>query len=471
MSAPLVSSAFIDDLKAQYEVFAKFAETPLADRWLGEKVKGWDPRSYSDEAIEKATWSRDFLIPKGMIFPHALKTSCECFGNTPDDKYDQYRRRNHVSAFYDLLHLFWVGYFKFLEALNLGNEKQLTDFISEATKLVTIPKTADSSYNSHISRKNKDFVLTAFVGIYALHLLMIDDKIISTRCRIEAIRLWKKIDPEMKFTEISLWYYKEDNWNRGGPNLLPSSFDPNHLPNKFYTEREFGENAEIQRLFGDYRREQRITSGLKMLLTDHKAELIQVMEAMLRLDVHHKFLIQFLYQIVDLEDGTLALIFGEKASYRNKGVVSTVDDELNHLGPETLRVMVSALREKNKELESSKKKMEEKLTAEAEKYRQAYTSNLREFTRLKIMVSGGADHKGYFFILGFLTIHMYSHIKLLLEAHYRQFSLLYHPDKSGNDEKQKLLNEAVEVFRDEDKFNQYVAECQMIVDQKTNRMF
>lgn len=465
MSNRLVSSVFLASLKAQYEEFSKYAETSLVDEWL--EKKNYEYKSYGKEAIERATWGRELNLPRGMITPYCLKTPCYCFGRTPDDRgYNKHSRTDHISAYYDLIHLFWTGYFQFLKALDKGDEKIIITFANEATSLIRIPKSAKN--DSMINEKNKKDVMIAFVGIYALHLLMTDERTISTKCRIEAVRLWKKVDPETKFADFRLWYYDDLGYNEGKPNLLPSSFDPGHLPDKVYGQHEFYENKKIQELFGNpYIDCDRFPLGLKLLLANHKNELIQIVESFLRLHISEKFVVRFLYQIIELDDETLSLIFGEKASYRNKGVISEIDDELNHLGVETLRQMVVSLRQKTKDDQEKTNDLEMKL----QKTNQSYASTLYQFTRLKIMLSEKSDYKGYFKILGFNTITPHSEIKSLLEIHYRYFSLQYHPDKSGDPELQKLLNEAVEVFRDSEKWAQYVAECDEISTQITNKMF
>lgn len=465
-SKSLVPSDFTANLERQYAVLAAFAETNLVNKWLGKSVTSRST-CYSSKANEDADMSRKFFVPEKMIVPSILRTSCRCFGHTPSkttDFYYQKSRSDHISAFYDILHLFWIGFFQFLKALNTNDSKILTSFITEATSLVRVPVSGNGDSQVIISQQNKADVLVAFVGIYALHLLMTPETTISTRCRIEGLKLWVAADPEFKFAEFhySRWYDDTLDPHQGRPNILPSSFNPGHLPDQVYNTRDIQANSRIKELFGNpFVDSERLASGFKSMLTNHKAELIQVAEGFMRLRINsaEKYFMRLLAQILQLDDGTLGLIFGEKASYRNKGMVSEITDELNHLGAEALRLMVVELRKKNQSVEKEL----------ANEHRSLRTMT-RDLLFLRIWNNGG-DHKGYFTILGFTISQPYSTIKPLLEFHYRHLSLQYHPDKTGDGRLQTQLNEAVEVFRNESKFNRYLEECKSWTEGRIHPLF
>lgn len=71
------------------------------------------------------------------------------------------------------------------------------------------------------------------------------------------------------------------------------------------------------------------------------------------------------------------------------------------------------------------------------------------------MISDESDYKGYFKILGFSPATGSSQVKCFLEIHYLHLCSEY----QNNPEKLKLLNDAVEIFRDEEKLVQYVTDC------------
>ena len=366
------------------------------------------------------------FLPKDMNHTHSLETCCNCFGPAPaEDFYTNKERREHISSFYNLLHLFWLGYFTFLDCINKLDLNILLYFINISNLLINIPITA-------INNKNKNFIIINFITIYALHILTIESKDISTICRIQAIKILKTMNVPKPF---NFWYSRDSI-----KNLIPSSFDSSYYPDKLYNKIEFYQNQKVLSIFGKLDQNiNRFIIGLTTMLTDYKYELIQVLNSFLTLSILPNIVIDFLYRIIDLDQGCLTLIFGDRASYRNRGLVYQIQDEVNYLGSDILKIMVINLRGRNKDLQAN--------------------------TFLKLLTSDQADYKKYFLTLGFSIIQPYNQIKMFMEAHYKSLSLLYHPDKAGDIDKQKLLNEAIEVFRDEQKFNNYVSECNKIAYQ------
>lgn len=454
----LINQTFLNNVKNQYDVFARFTGVSL----LGKEVDAnmFACVCYNKEAMEKAKFGDPIFLPKNMNCPYALTTSCQCFGNTPNDSFQTYERVFHITYFYNILHLFWLGYFLFLDALNSKNQNILITFINRATSLIKIPRSVKSC--AQIGDHNKEYAVAAFVGIYALHILTTENKEISTLCRIEALRLWKNVDTGKNFTKFSLWYCCE-KYDKEHKQLLPSSFDPTYFQDKLYSQTELYKNEKMISIFKDFapysnRDSANFVTGLKTLLTDYKHEVIQLVNSFLRLDIYCNLVIEFLYQIIDLDNENLTLIFGEKSSYRNKGLVYEITDELNHVGPDMLKIMIINLRQKNKELEETNAKKE----TELDKVKNAYFLNLFPLLVQRILISLEGDCKHYFAILGFSITQPYSQIKIFLEKHYKSLSLLYHPDKTGESEKQKLLNDAIAIFRDEVKFNLYIDECKRV---------
>lgn len=100
-----------------------------------------------------------------------------------------------------------------------------------------------------------------------------------------------------------------------------------------------------------------------------------------------------------------------------------------------------------------------KLKEELERSRQLFRATNFHLRYAAEKESEAFDFKGYFSILGFSQFQFWEDIRPFLEAHYRIKTAQLHPDKTGNGDAQKLLNEAIEIFRDEQKFDKYTAEC------------
>ena len=439
----VVSQKFVDSLTTQYRKFAQFALTNLVDPCLKPPAT-FVYYGYNATAIKEGTNSRAFFLPADMMLPVVLRNACLCFGKAPDESSDyelQHERIMHVSAFYDLVHLFWVGYFQFINALNVRDSSELHKFLSEARLLIKIPRTANMQNKTYINHQNKDNVLVAFVGVYAMGLLMTEDKTISTRFRVKAIKLWRDIDTGFHFAKF-------DNWYGDGSylNILPSSWDPDHRPDKLYTKAEIQCNPSVKEIFGDpFSDIEKLPDGLELLLRDHQRELVQVAEAFLRLNIFacQGNIVKLLFAAADAGMEARGTIFGEKASYRNKGFVSAEDVRLDYRTESDLKKMIADLRHENTRL------------------KERHEAKIRALLQIHAGIFGNFDYKQYYSILGFSPLQSYNNINILLEVHYRKLSLEYYLDKNDSQTKLKLLSEAYEVFHNYDKYHEYFHECEV----------
>ena len=481
-----IEQSFLDQITNEHAIFVK----PFPKDHFIEETKilfgnGWYPKELIDRGSGFSMYLQEVKFPSTLRLPHELRGSCSCLGRTPSRSDWNRDMEKHVSAYYDLLYWYSLGYVSFVIAVSKADYKEFGTLLEIIPRRIKLPS---SVRDGAIKETNLNKAIVGFVGLYFFSLFNNPDPRISTEARIEALHGFNHFDSGGKlFRELgSLWYEVEENdckLRNTHLNLLPSSFYQAYIPNQRLKRDDFLTNRELLKLFGNMSDwdtdKNRIAQGFMILLANYKLEYLQIVESFLRLDLHRDRALHALFSLLELDQNSLKLIFGEQASYRNGGKVNEGSD-LDSLDKEGLkatvlglRALIAGMRQEQADLAQQNALLKSANHETTAKLRQTRLI-LNKYYERELLFSNHSlvDHKGYFQILGFTLLDSDEKIQKFLKSNYRTLSREYHPDRNEKDEaNMQLLNNAYAFFQDPDALKQYRCEARQVAAEMVKDTF
>ncbi len=494
---------FLEEIKSAYGQL--FPSSPVV------KVKpsyGYDYKSkFSQNVLDKFNYSPSTdLFPQGIFYPSALgDTTTSFFGikniisyascDQPE-KYKNFVDKTYLDAHLEFIKTYWLGYIAFLEELN-GKEGNWDAFTRRFESQLNIPDINDPWIKVYYSEErvqnsNKHELLPVFLVHYSLGTFFHESNKISVAMRIKALMLWGKIDPQLDFfkQKSSYRYGKTVLYQKKWKNLLPLSFDENLLEGQKITNWDFSSNITIASIFVNPRTQQSFHKGLQILFADYKQEMIQVMHSILQMESSQPsdagpMTLRFLLSITQSDDNELlGIILGEHASYRNKGRVTRIIDELPLLSKETLieTVRHQKVQLKEKELlvglaqksladerEQAKETLDRVVKSSSEHTKKLKKSLISyQATLLLASYDPEADYAGLFRLFRVNTLLGFKENQDTIKWIFKIEAPKFHTDKHTNatdEEKQDLntqmasLIEGRDMLTNEITYQQYYNEC------------
>ncbi|KPA38503.1 chaperone protein [Fusarium langsethiae] len=455
----------------------KSSKSPYPTKHLGSEIISFYPWKKNDETISHRYNPFRFRIPYllttlGNFFEFDYVTCLNPYGLniTPAEERLNFLREYHLL------------YAEILEALNGDNNAEST----LRTKIYT-----DSMYQSagirtrHLNLPQRDSYQIDFrlslLAHLALDIVKSDEEAISTAARVKVLKLLYSFDIDSVAAAFSAY-------NKGFllsqsefvEDLIPGSFI-NHATERGGTPHNdlFTRNSTIQTIFRmrPLYGEIDFDAGLSTLLHHYRAETVQILLSLLRLNVavvplpnkhcawshdyekrnreSTKLVFHSIAQLSQLDCIQKRELFGVKASYRTS---------TKNAGPSSFQSRVGATTGVGGGACDELKSLSKDSLIALVRQQRAYIERLEGlppvFTTKPSTAPPFNDPKGYFKIFG-LDPRTLENIDEILNPYYRVLALKWHPDKNDDDpektEKFKKLQTAYEILSDPEQRDRYLA--------------
>lgn len=485
---------YLDDIKLKYSLL--YYEPEPAPKTNNNLYYFYQKPAYSKELRDKLPgYSKDAapdLFPSGMLPPGILNMYTHYLfsvRNVYDNKWPNDDRNTIeeelLNAHLGIIRAYWRGYIAFLEELT-GTEGKWAEFEKNFSTEFSIPSFKDGvqysdngSSQKRLQESNKHEILPLFVTHYSLGTFFQESYDIPISLRINALLFLKKFDPEFKHINPSNSRYSYEytiSSTEKFKNLLPETFDAGLIEDQEITSTCFFTNTKIAKIFGgtnqyhDWNQE-KFQKGLLILLENHKQELIQVAHSLFKtLDnfaAYKIMILKLLFNIAESQDPDLLnLTLGGHASYRNKGRITLILDDLPLLSKEILVDTARSQRKRITEMEASKIEEEQKFNAKITALKQELIEDKARYFLGSLHAK--VDVNGWFRTFKINPLLSFEDNQETIKTVYKKLARDFHPDKNYDvtqaekieiDNKMSQINNAYSILMDETTYNNYLNLC------------
>lgn len=351
-----------------------------------------------------------------------------------------------------LLRAFWLGYIAILEDISttcgqynlfLDNFENLFVDYSLGINYKSIPFRISYGRNINCDNTKKliDKYRNIFLSHYFMEIFFSKDPIITG---VERMNLLDIIDRNNLKENFNIYQY--DLSCNSFKNALPRSFG-NFYDDMEFNSNDINKNPEIMKIKIDP------LKTLTEIFKYKKYEIFQILHVLFRIlnSEHRIFILGYVLELRNYRNNLLILdtIFGERCSFKNKGVSNYIGDDFETM---THGELCSEMRDNKRKIHDLEEKIN-KVCGGKENLINIKVSCLVAFGNSLV------DPEGVIMFFGINPLLPYNNNKNNITNTYKKLALENHPDKGGDEEKMKHLGNMYDHVKDENLYGVFINSC------------